>query len=127
MEHCNGFSSPINRAVDSSSKLLSPIENNFNYRTTVRSLLYLGLKTRPDVAVADNVLGQHVENPMKVHLSGLQRALRYLQDTKYAAIRIAPKESTQLAAWVDASWSGEHGSGRQCRTRIVIKYAGVAV
>lgn len=33
------------------------------YRSTIGSLLYLAIKTTPDVALAASVFGQFVENP----------------------------------------------------------------
>ena len=127
LQNCKGISSPLTPSLDLSSKQGGNIENGFDYRSIVGSLLYLAVKTRPDIAVAASMLAQHVENPSMLQHNGAKRVLRYLKGTENAALRICPHNSNQLSAHVDSSWGGEPGFGRKSRSGVIIKYGDVAV
>lgn len=127
MESCNGISSPLTTSVDLSIKDQNPIDESFDYRSVIGSILYLAVKTRPDIAVAASMLAQHVESPSRVQQGGAKRVLRYLKATKDAALIISPGDGNQLSAYVDSSWGGEPGFGRKSRSGIIIKYGNAAV
>ena len=103
MASCNGIESPLNPVVDLSLKEGEIVEFKYDYRSVIGSLLYLSIKTRPDIDVAVSMLSQHVENPTKIQSPGIKRLLQYLKKTANAALRVVPKNRTQLKAWVDAS------------------------
>ena len=50
-------------------------------RATVRSLIYLATKTRPDLARAVQQVAQFCENPGKSHLNAIRHIIRYLKHT----------------------------------------------
>jgi hypothetical protein len=69
------------------------------YREAIGSLLYLAVRTRPEIAVAVSVLSKHVQEPKPFHWEGVKRVFRYLKGTashglcyfateKYSALKI---------------------------------------
>ncbi len=52
------------------------------YRKAVGALLFLSVRTRPDISVAMSLLSRHVQSPRPVHWEGIKRVLRYLSGTK---------------------------------------------
>ena len=64
------------------------------YREAIGALLYLSIRTRPDIAVAVGTLAKHVQEPHPLHWEGVKRILRYLQVTKYKTLIILTEEHT---------------------------------
>ena len=52
------------------------------YRSTLGSLMYLAVGTRPDIAFTISTLAQYTENPGLVHWEALKRVYCYLVSTK---------------------------------------------
>lgn len=75
-------SKPVKRSVagtvydeDDDGSLLKEVMK-VNYRSIVRNLLYLSLKTRPDLWVAATMLGAHVDQPNEKDYIVVKRVLR---------------------------------------------------
>jgi hypothetical protein len=51
------------------------------YLEAIGSLLFLAVRTRPDIAVAVSILSKHVQCPRPFHWEGIKRVLRYLKGT----------------------------------------------
>ena len=127
MSACKGVSSLATTSFDPSIKGGESIEKFFDYRSVAGSILYLAVKTRPDIAIVASILSQHVESPTTIQYTGAERVLCYLKETMKAALRISPTDDNQLVAFVDSSWEKEPGFGRKSRSGIIIKYASVPV
>ena len=93
---CDGIRSPLNSAVDLSSKEGEIISWKYDYRSVIGSLVYLTVKTRPDIAVAVSMSSQHVGSPTKIQTAVVKRVLRYMKATIDAATKIIPNSETQL-------------------------------
>src|SRR5579871_4790349 len=87
IENCRPISTPMdtNKKL---SKVMYPktpeeIEEikNIPYQSAVRSLIYLILGTRPDIAFAIGVLSQFNNNYGKEHWQAIKQIFRYLQAT----------------------------------------------
>lgn len=80
-----------------------------NYRSSVGSLMYLAMGTRPDLAYTLQQLSQFLHNPGPDHWTASKRALRYLIGTVSHGIRLGgPSASTSqpfLSAYVDANYA----------------------
>ena len=91
------------------------------YREAIGALLYLSIRTRPDIAVAVGTLAKHVQEPHMIHWEGVKRVLRYLQGTKDKALVFRTEERTNplvLTVYADADW-GTDPNERYSRTGIV--------
>jgi hypothetical protein len=94
------------------------------YRTAIGKTLYLTTKTRPDIAVAVEVLARQVSAPAEVHWTAVKRILRYLKGTMMYGLHIAPTND-QLIGHADADWGGE--SGRKSVSGFIITLGNVPV
>jgi hypothetical protein len=75
------------------------------YASTVGSLLYMVVCTRPDLALAVGMLARHTARPAPEHIEALKGVLRYLQGTKSLGILYGP--DVTLAAYCDADLGAE--------------------
>jgi hypothetical protein len=98
------------------------------YREAIGSVLYLALRTRPDIAVAVSILSKHVQEPRPAHWEGVKRILRYLKGTmmqgrQYLAV---PGERSSLFIHSNADW-GTDPEDRRSRTSVVCRLGGNVV
>jgi hypothetical protein len=96
------------------------------YREAIGSVLYLAVRTRPDIAVAVRILSKHVQEPRPAHWEGVKRILRYLKGTmtqglQYAAV---PGERSSLSIHCDVYW-GTDPEDRRGRTGVVSRLGSV--
>ena len=74
-----------------------------HYQSLIRSLLYIQIGTRPDVAFAVSRLAQYAANPSPQHLKLAQYVLSYLAGTKDMCIRYNGATSEGLHGYSDSS------------------------
>ena len=74
-----------------------------HYQSLIRSLLYIQIGTRPDVAFAVSRLAQYAANPSPQHLKLAQYVLSYLAGTKDMCIRYNGSTSEGLHGYSDSS------------------------
>jgi hypothetical protein len=77
------------------------------YRSTLGSLMYLCLGTRPDLAYSVNLLARFSAKPSAAHWDALDILIGYLKRTKDVVLRFSDGGSN-LQLWSDANWGGEH-------------------
>jgi hypothetical protein len=75
------------------------------YASTVGSLLYLVVCTRPDLAYAVGMLARHTSQPTMEHVKALKGVLRYLSGTK--SLGLVYGASQDLSAYTDADFGAE--------------------
>jgi len=78
--HLKGTKVPIVKAIDGSSKPLSPSEAT-KFHTAQGMLGWISSTARPDVAFAHSRIGQHQSSPTESAMSAVQYAFRYLKGT----------------------------------------------
>jgi hypothetical protein len=64
------------------------------YREAIGALLYLSIRTRPEIAVAVGTLAKNVKEPRPINWEGVKRILRYLKETKNKALVFQTGKST---------------------------------
>jgi hypothetical protein len=76
------------------------------YREAIGSLLFLAVRTRPDIAVAVSILSKHVQCPRPCHWEGVKRILRYIKGTISKGLTYNGDESSPaLTIYCDADWA----------------------
>ena len=76
------------------------------YREAIGSLLFLAVRTRPDIAVAVSILSKHVQCPRPCHWEGIKRVLRYLKGTMSMGLTYNGEDSSPaLKIYCDADWA----------------------
>jgi hypothetical protein len=98
------------------------------FREAIGSVLYLAVRTRPDIAVAVSILSKHVQEPRPAHWEGVKRILRYLKVSMTQGLRYEPVPGKQnsLSIHCDADW-GAYPEDRRSRTGVVCRLGGNVV
>jgi hypothetical protein len=52
-----------------------------SFRDAIGSVLYLAVRTRPDIAIDVSILSKHVQEPRPAHWEGVKHIHRYLEGT----------------------------------------------
>jgi hypothetical protein len=84
-------------------------------REVIGSLLYLAVRTRPDIAVAVNVLAKHIQDPKPCHWEGFKRVLRYLRGTaKHGLCYASLGPNSTLKIYCDVDWAFDPEDRHSC-------------
>lgn len=131
MQKCKPSNTPLDLGI-TSAILESPIEENewkqtkqLPYRKLIGELVYLSMKSRPDISVAVSMLARYVNRFGFVHWKSVKRILRYLKNTKNYKLGFKP-EGLNLEAYADSDWSNDV-STRRSRTGYCFYFGGVLV
>ena len=81
------------------------------YASTVGSLMYAIVCTRPDIAHAVGIVSKYMENPGKEHWEAVKWLLRYLRDTSNTSL-CYDNCKVVLQGFVDADLSGDVDSSK---------------
>jgi Reverse transcriptase (RNA-dependent DNA polymerase)/gag-polypeptide of LTR copia-type/GAG-pre-integrase domain/Integrase core domain len=101
---------------------------NIPYREAIGALMFLSVRTRPDIAVAVATLAMHVQQPLPEHWDGVKRIMRYLQGTSGHGLTFnqVPVSEFALTIFADADWA-TNSIDRRSRTGIVSQLGGNTV
>jgi len=108
----------------------SPPFDPEQYRKIIGSLLFVSTCTRPDIAVAVNILSRSMSTPTVAHYKAGVRIVDYLVTTADYGIRYCRVPSRvsppwHVEAYADAAYAPEEGDkNRRSRTGYVISMAG---
>ena len=108
MENCKGLTTP----VDVSTKLIKGTEtceyvDESYYQSAVGSLLYLSMKTRPDITFAVSLTARFCSKPTTQHLTAIKRIFRYLRKTTNYGLLFRRSDSKSFTGFSDADWGGD--------------------
>ena len=95
------------------------------YSSTVGSLMYAMVCTRPDIAHAVEVVSRYMNDPSKEHCMVVKWILRYLRGTTSHALCFGGS-STVLQGYVDSDMAGDKDS-RRSTIGYVFTVGGIAV
>ena len=109
MDECK----PVSTPMESGKRFQSSQDNeelfDINaYQQAIGCLTYLSTATRPDIAVAVNILSRFMSKPNKEHWSGVKRIFRYLKGTLDFGLKFSMNEgNAELIGFSDADWAGD--------------------
>ena len=103
---------PVDTPVETKANLTADDESDESvdaalYQSCVGSLLYMSIKTRPDISFAVGLVAKFCSNPKKNHWSAVKRILRYLKGTVNYGLLFLRDESPELIGYSDADWAGD--------------------
>ncbi len=78
-----------------------------DFQQQIGALLYLALKTRPDIAFAVNQCSKFMSNPNKIHFKALDRIWGYLNCKPNLGLYYTTKDLPKLLGYSDASWGDD--------------------
>ena len=94
------------------------------YKQAVGSLIYLSVRTRPDISFSVNRAAQNAENPTENDWSRVKRIFRYLKGTKNTGILFTKTDGFQCEGFVDSDWAGDAVSRKSTSGYIFISCGG---
>lgn len=89
----------------------APEEFKLKYQSTVGSLMYAMLGTRPDIAYAVSAISRYSSNPHDLHWQAVVRILRYLRGTIGYEL-VYSGSLTPLTGYSDSDWGGDNSTRR---------------
>ena len=104
---------PVKTPVAVNCKLLKASEegelvDQGLYQSAVGSLLYLAIRSRPDIAFAVNNVARFCSRPTKEHWTAVKRIFRYLSGTThFGLLYTRGVGSDTLVGYADADWGGD--------------------
>jgi hypothetical protein len=81
------------------------IQGNFNYRSAVRKLNYLGQTTRPDIMYAVHQVAKYSANPRQEHGEAIIYIVKYLKATRHIGLHFKPDASKGFHCYCDAQFA----------------------
>jgi len=116
---------PVNTPILPEGKIEEEnVRQAIPYQQTIGSLLYLTMKTRPDLCYAVSYSSRYTQSPKGKDYLNVKRILRYLQGTKGLGLVYGEDTDTEkLIAYCDADYAGDTET-RKSTTGYVIKYCG---
>ena len=107
MENCKPLATP----VDPGLKLTKGTEyseyvDETHYQSVVGSLLYLSMRTRPDITFGVNLAAHFCSKPTSEHLKTVKPILRYLRGTTHYGLLFKRNGSKAVIGYCDADWGG---------------------
>ena len=77
------------------------------YQSAVGSLLYLSMRTRPDITFTVSRVARFCSNPTTQHMRAVKRILRYLRGTTNQGLLYKKNGSKEVVGFSDADWGGD--------------------
>ena len=82
MNNCKPVDTPVDCNVNKADENCELFDKEI-YQSCLGSLLYLSVKTRPDIAFAVNSVAKLNSNPIKLHWTAVKRILPYLRGSYF--------------------------------------------
>ena len=107
MSNVKASKTPVNPGV----KLSKGTENSEYmdielYQSAVGKLLYLSIRTRPDIAFAVSSVARYTAKPTVDHLKAVKHILRYLASTVNHGL-LYSRSSSDCLGYSDSDWGGD--------------------
>jgi len=104
MNKTKEIKAPCRKINASDREESNPVDAN-RFKSLLGSLLYISVKTRPDIAYAVNQASRHSEDPREVDFKALLMILQYLKCTKDKSIEY--KKSSTFTGYSDSDFAGD--------------------
>ena len=123
MVDCKPAPTPMVQPVDLMMKVSDDVSEQAEmkgvpFREAIGSLLYLSVRTRPDIAVAVSILSRHSSAPRRSHWEAVKRVMRYLKASSTKGLVFRKTESAQLSIYCDSDWATDPND-RHSRTGVL--------
>ncbi len=105
----NSYTKPVPAKVSlqlHAFHVLPKFEGNFNYRSAVGELNYLGQTIRPDILYALYQAAKYSADPRVEHGEAIMYIIKYLKATRHIGIRFKPDPSKGFQCYCDADFAG---------------------
>jgi len=100
-------------------------EITHRYQQEIGAVIYLSIKTRPDIAYAVGLLSRYMSNPGPEHLQALDKLWIYLALTPDLGLHYY-LDKPKMAGYTDADWGGDI-STRRSTTGYIFLFRGTLI
>ena len=108
MENCKPVATPADAGLKlTKGKEDSEYVEEKHYQSVVGSLLYLSMRTRPDIAFTVSCAVRFCSKPTSQHLTAVKRILRYLRGSTHHGLLFKRNGSKAIIGYSDADWGGD--------------------
>ena len=107
MENCKQIDTPVDISIKMIKNDCNEMFDKTIYQSCVGSLLYLSIKTRPDICFAVNQVAKFCANPTKVYWLAVKRILRYLKGTVFLGLFYSNEYNSNLCGYADSDFAGD--------------------
>ena len=97
------------------------------YQEKIRSVLYMAVTTRLDIARAMSVLSKFMTNPSDEHIRAIDQTIRYLYATWFLAIKYSAESDDILFIASGASFAGDTETRHSSQGYIMTLFGGPVV
>ncbi len=140
MTECKPVATPLDSSVQlkSADKDASPVDQTI-FRQMIGSLMYLMIRTRPDIAAAVSIISQFASNPTRLHHQAAKRILWYLKGTINLKLNYSGDKGDnedngekyhlmpKLISYTDANWGNDINTRRSTTGYIFYLSGGGAI
>lgn len=122
MIKANPVSTPSDpNTIQSETNLIDQEPVNVSFREAVGSLMFLPSLTRPDIALAVNIVSRYTNNYKHCHWSAVKRIFKYLLGTKNCGLVYGSQDEHEtLTGYSDADFAGDLDTRRSTTGYIFI-------
>jgi hypothetical protein len=113
MHKCSATSAPVVKGDKlgafqcPKNKYESDQMKSIPYASTVESLMYAQVCTRPDIAFVTRLLDRFQTNPELKYWKAIKKALRYLQGTKNIMLSYRKSNELKFVGYADVDFAGD--------------------
>ncbi len=87
------------------------------YQGMIRSLMFLMIETRPDIAFATSVASRFIKNPSQPQIEAIKTILKYLKGTKDRGI-VYGQSTLTIKRYSNSDWAGDKDSKKSTSSYI---------
>ena len=124
MKNCKSVATPAD-AVTKGTEHSEYVEEK-HYQSMVGSLLYLSMRTCPDITFAVSRAARFCSKPTTQHLTAVKRVLRYLRGSTHYGLLFKRNGSRSITGYSDADW-GEDITDSKSTTGYLIQIGGATI
>ena len=108
MTDAKSAKTPTNSSIKLRKRSEGSKETNLEkYQSAVGRLMYLAMRTRPDIAYAVCSVAKYTSNPSEEHWTAVKHILRYLAGTAQHGLLFTSDSSIDCCGYSDADWAGD--------------------
>ncbi|UYV65986.1 hypothetical protein LAZ67_3006070 [Cordylochernes scorpioides] len=107
-ENCKEVPTPGSKEINLDNHIEDDNCDQHTYQEALGMLMFLAVKTRPEIAYITSKLSQYSRQPKQMHWTAIKRVVRYLRGTIDLGVKFERGKAGILKSYTDASWSTTH-------------------
>lgn len=128
MEDAKPMSKNMNAIPESTKLDIHAVDGDATrYQSIVGSLLYIAIRTRPNLCTAARSLSAHGRRRCQVHFVAGKSSLHYFIRALNLSLMLSPGSLNQISPYVDANWKQESENNWRSRTEVLFRHGNATI